>query len=142
MRLRLTLDEPSGGFAPRDRIAGSVEVNADGPWECDRAEVVLFWRTEGRGDEDHGVAEVLELAPPKQSAQPSIRRSFLFTAPVFPWTYHGRAIKIHWVLGVYVKEKRQPEEHEEVALVIHPRHASFAAKAPELPPPPDWAPPA
>jgi hypothetical protein len=128
--VRLSLDGSARRFAPGDTVTGSVIVTCPEDWTVATAEVMLFWRTEGKGDQDTGVAGTLELAKPGATAGRALQGTFAFTLPQMPWTYHGRALKIHWVVGAYARPRMGKEVADEVAIVAHPQWREMPDPAP------------
>lgn len=111
--------------APGGRVEGHVSLLAPVGTGIESADLVLFWRTEGRGttDETIAVTEPLPLTGAPSGGQ--IEHSFSVAAPRIPWTYHGQLIKIHWHVGVYVKPSRGREVGQDVEFVLHP-NADYA----------------
>lgn len=117
------IDDARRAFAPGETVSGSATLSADAAWKCDYAEVALVWHTEGKGDADRQAVAVESLATKGETTSPSLTRPFVFRMPQLPWTYHGRALKIHWTIGVYAKPAGEAEASAEVPIEIHPRHA-------------------
>jgi hypothetical protein len=107
-------------FAPGETVQGSITIHCQqGPWTPTHAEALLFWRTEGRGDQDEGIAAAINLAEGIGEMPTSVTRDFSLPLPPLPWTYHGKALKVHWVLGVYLKGKPEIDHQHEVYLAVH-----------------------
>jgi hypothetical protein len=91
-RLELQFDARRDTFEPGETVHGEVA------WELEeepsQVELRLFWYTEGRGDQDVGVVEVLPIAGPGIRD----RRSFSFTLPSGPCSFSGTLISIVWAI--------------------------------------------
>jgi len=117
-------------FRPRDTVAGVATINCVNPVEPEYAELMLFWRTEGRGDEDHEVVAIERLVPTgARLGAGREERRFSFQLPDMPWTHHGRLLKLNWTVGLYVKSPGLDELFVEVPFVLHARPEVFAAAA-------------
>ncbi|MCX7717259.1 MAG: hypothetical protein N2111_02500 [Candidatus Sumerlaeaceae bacterium] len=57
------------------------------------AALIIFWRTEGFGKTDEGIALTEPLPLDAGLTSGRIERSFSVVAPQIPWTYFGRLIK-------------------------------------------------
>jgi hypothetical protein len=120
----LDLKNKTGAFAPGSTVDGSVTIhNAEGSWTASHAELLLFWRTEGRGDTDEGVAAGVNLAEQSTQMPGSFTRDFSLTLPQLPWTYHGKLLKIRWFLGAYMKGKPGGNSEQEICLSVHGNEA-------------------
>lgn len=84
------------------------------------AALIIFWRTEGFGKTDEGMALTEPLPLDAGLTSGHIERSFSVVVPQIPWTYHGRPITIRWYAGVYVTPSGGPEVRQEVEFVLHP----------------------
>jgi len=120
LQLALYLDDNCSEFAPGETVAGRAELNALGNLELrDSADLYLFWRTEGRGDEDHAVVGHLRLAEDGAQLSPgSKQQAFEFKLPALPCTYTGVALKIKWVLGIYARAKGGDKVEVEIPLTV------------------------
>ena len=54
MNLQLILRNNSATFLPGAQVEGEVQLLHSGPWTALHVDVVLFWRTQGRGSRDEG----------------------------------------------------------------------------------------
>ena len=103
-------------FRPGEEVAGGVAWTLD---DAPRRVVVrLFWRTEGKGTTDTGVADELVIDEPGTMG----RQEFAFTLPEGPYSFSGRLISLIW--GV----EALAEGTDEVAredLVISPTGAEI-----------------
>jgi hypothetical protein len=86
-------------FEPGQAIEGSVA------WSLPEAppasaELRLFWYTEGKGDQDVGVVEVVPFAQPSSND----RRNFRVRAPATgPLSFEGTLITLRWALELIVE---------------------------------------
>jgi len=89
--------EPDGGkraFAPGGELRGRASWTLDADPES--VEVRLFWRTEGKGNPDTGVADTVAFdAPGRQD-----RREFRLKIPAGPYSFEGKLITILWSVEV------------------------------------------
>jgi hypothetical protein len=76
-------------------------------------EVRLLWHTSGRGYQDVGVAATVQFDAPQQDDT----RSFKFTAPEAPYSYHGSLITLGWAAELVALPHN---ESARVELVIAP----------------------
>lgn len=106
--------------APGGRLDGNVSILLPAGTSIASADIVVFWRTEGRGTTDEGIVltEPLPLAGAPAGGQ--IEHFFSVQLPQIPWTYHGRLIKIHWFAGIYVKPIHGSEAGKDAGFVLHP----------------------
>jgi hypothetical protein len=95
MTVGIILRSPDGRFAPKGRVEGSVS------WDLESApawlEVRLTWHTEGKGTDEVMVVGRLPLTDVRVGNQ----RTFSFTLPEMPYTYHGRIFSILWSIDVF-----------------------------------------
>lgn len=121
-------------FAPGDRVGGEVIVHATDQWEAELLELVLFWRTEGKGNTDTGVVASESLCSKGETISPGFSRNYSLKLPLMPQTYHGRILKIHWYIGLYAKAKGEAEQYYERSIVVRPRQETAPIEPPDMPP--------
>ena len=95
--LEIHVDAGGTAFEPGDTLRGTLQ------WMGDRAleavELRLLWYTEGRGDQDVGVARTLRIeAPAAVGSSP-----FELEAPGGPYSCSGRLVSIRWALEAVTK---------------------------------------
>ncbi|MBN2310523.1 MAG: hypothetical protein JXR94_16230 [Candidatus Hydrogenedentes bacterium] len=90
--LGIVLDNDTARFTPGEAVAGRVTWAFDAPPEA--LELRLFWRTEGKGDEDVSVVETVRIDGPGLSGE----RAFEFPAPEGPYSFSGKLISLIWAL--------------------------------------------
>ncbi len=111
---------PDPAYTPGSSIAGTVTITSpEDNWEATLLNLVLFWRTSGIGTQDEGVAQSVDL-PKSANIQRHYSSRFDLTAPLHPWTYHGKLIKINWYVGLYVKTGWRSSQELETPISIHP----------------------
>ncbi len=111
---------PDPVYTPGSSIAGTVTITSpEDDWEATHLNLVLFWRTSGIGTQDEGVAESVDLHK-SVNIQRHFSNRFDLRAPLHPWTYHGKLIKINWYVGLYVKAGWRSSQELEVPISIHP----------------------
>ncbi|HEY5792771.1 MAG TPA: hypothetical protein VIS74_05695 [Chthoniobacterales bacterium] len=84
---------------PGDPIRGRASWH--GPHPPRSAELVLFWRTEGKGDRDSETVFRLEFDQPQADDD----RPFALTAPPFPHTFSGQLISLIWELELLLDDR-------------------------------------
>jgi hypothetical protein len=109
--LEIHVDAGDGALAPGDTLRGTLQ------WVGDRApeavELRLLWYTEGRGDQDVGVARTLRIeAPAAVGSSP-----FEFETPSGPYSCSGRLISIRWALEAMTQPGKETARAE---LVLAP----------------------
>lgn len=129
LTLLITTRDNETAFRPGARITGEVRVEAQAAWDVDLLDLVLYWRTEGRGNTDDAVVQTLAIATKGEQAPPRIVRQFTFQLPILPITYHGVTIKIYWTLGLYAKAHGKVEQFCELPITSHPNPANVAPDA-------------
>ncbi len=120
MNIDIRIDDPQGVYKPGDHIAGSVVLQNRESWEAKYADVILGWRTSGRGDEDSVSVQTIQLYTESEMVSPRVEKRFSFRIPKLPWTYHGHLIKLDWLLGVYIKARGSKEISKEKIIYVHP----------------------
>lgn len=118
----LVLDARRVEYEPGEVMAGAVSWQLPEPPES--VELRLFWYTEGRGDQDVGIVESINVDAPGQTD----RRGFSFTLPLGPPSFSGSLISIIWALELIA----EPGHHvERWNLVIGPNRRE--ARVSEVP---------
>lgn len=79
-------------FRPGDEVEGTVRWRLDQPPRS--LEARLFWYTQGKGDQDVGVVEVLPFPEPGIED----RRPFRFRLPDGPYSFSGKLISLLWAI--------------------------------------------
>ena len=92
--LSVALTDGRSSFRPGEAISGSAA------WSLEEApesvELRLFWHTQGKGDEDVGIAEsVVFEAPGRQD-----KREFKLRAPEGPYSFSGKLVSLLWAVEV------------------------------------------
>lgn len=100
----IRIPEGQTSFRPGQIIRGSLS------WLCEKppkkAQLSLLWYTEGKGTEDVGVVDMMDIENPLASEN----RSFEFRLPVGPYSFSGRLISLIWALELQVdKDVRRSE---------------------------------
>ena len=95
--LEIHVDGGREVFAPGETLRGTLQWMGEVPPEA--LELRLLWYTEGRGDQDVGVARRLRIeAPSSVGSSP-----FEFEAPSGPYSCSGRLVSIRWALEVVTR---------------------------------------
>jgi hypothetical protein len=90
--LTIRVDEGRDAFSPGEAIRGTLEWARDEA--ADDVELRLLWYTEGRGDQDVGVARSLRIESPGAVGS----TAFDWEAPSGPWSCSGQLLSIRWAL--------------------------------------------
>ena len=90
--LKIHVESGRDAFHPGESIRGTLEWVGERP--PDSVELRLLWYTEGRGDQDVGVARTLRIETPGSVGS----QGFHWEAPAGPWSCSGRLLSIRWAL--------------------------------------------
>ena len=90
----LELMENRTNYQPGEIIEGIAGWQLEKP--VDKIEVLLCWKTSGRGTEDTGIADSFVFENP----QPVDAQIFQIKAPNGPYSYDGKLIAIRWALEI------------------------------------------
>lgn len=90
-------------FRPGEDVMGAAAWQLQK--EADAVEVRLFWRTEGKGTQDVGVAATQRF----DNTGLSEVREFRLKAPPGPYSFSGRLISLIWALEMVVLPGRDAE---------------------------------
>ena len=93
--LNIDITDNQQTFLPGQVLSGTVHWNDQR--SAKDAFLRLLWYTEGRGTEDIGIVESLDL-PDTLSG----RYSFEFNLPIGPYSFSGRLISLIWALELQV----------------------------------------
>lgn len=109
--LKIELEQGRTVYQPGDIVAGTIR------WQCEKAPkeltLRLLWFTQGKGDEDAGLAEETSFEQPGLSDQ----RQFRLTVPSGPYSFSGTLISLTWALELVA----QPGDHcERQEIVVSP----------------------
>jgi len=128
LRVHVAFTDGNEHCRPGARLRARVTIKAPEDWRADYLDIVVFWRTEGLGDEDKGI--VFKETPLSGGATVSALYEFpiAIEMPPMPWTYRGRTIKIRWFVGVYANPKPGGEIAREFEFLMHPRPELFDAR--------------
>ncbi len=93
--LQIQLDRSDACYLPGDAITGSVSWDLTSGVQS--VSVRLFWRTQGKGTQDLGVAQEITWE------QVAIReqRAFTFAGVDGPYSFSGQLISVCWVIEAY-----------------------------------------
>jgi hypothetical protein len=117
MTVAIILRDPEGRFRPQSRIEGSVSwgLGSTSDW----LEVRLVWHTEGKGTREVMVVGRVPLMDVRVGNQ----RTFSFTLPDMPYTYHGQILSILWSIDVFGPARGLLRREEQIAtlpIVVSP----------------------
>ena len=111
MNLELQLNQDPTTLVPGQTIDGTVGWRGEKPPR--KAVLRLFWYTEGRGTQDVGVVEELEL-PTEQTA---LQGTFRLNIPDAPYSFQGQLITLKWAIELVLNKGKEVERRE---LVVSP----------------------
>lgn len=89
--------ETRGGttaFVPGEVVEGTASWQLEKPAQS--VELRLFWYTQGKGDQDVGVAATVPFPEPGLQD----RRGFRISLPLGPYSFSGKLISLLWALEV------------------------------------------
>ncbi len=98
--LEIRVDGGRTAFAPGETLRGTISWAGEVAPEA--VELRLLWYTQGRGDQDVGVARTLRIG----STGPVGSSSFELEAPSGPYSCSGRLVSIGWALEAVTKPGR------------------------------------
>jgi len=84
----------------------------------------LVWHTEGKGTREVMVVGRVPLTDVRVANQ----RTFSFTLPAMPYTYHGRILSIMWSVDLFGPSRRLLQREEQLAtqpIVVSPTLQPF-----------------
>lgn len=91
-RLEVSTQGRRLAFHPGEELRGTASWSLDAP--PTKVELRLFWRTEGKGSQDVGVAETLSF----DGAGLEEKREFRLRLPPGPYSFSGKLISLIWAL--------------------------------------------
>ena len=91
MSLEIHLEETA--LEPGAELRGRVEWRAEGG-SVESVLVSLLWYTEGKGTEDVGIVEQVEVDDPSIEGS----HDFSFRLPDFPWSFSGTLVSLVWAV--------------------------------------------
>lgn len=91
MSLEIHLEETA--LAPGAELRGRIDWRAEGG-SVESVLVSLLWYTEGKGTEDVGIVEQVEVEHPSLQGT----HDFSFRLPDFPWSFSGTLISLVWAV--------------------------------------------
>jgi len=107
----IILDQ-AASYVPGETISGSAKWS-----ELDKktktVEIRLIWYTEGKGDADVDVVDMLPVEQP----DPAGETQFSFTAPTRPFSFSSKLISLIWAVEVV---EFPSGEGEKITLTISP----------------------
>jgi hypothetical protein len=139
-QLELQLAAGREAWDPGENMDGTIRLHSGHEWTADYIELVLWWHTTGKGQQDKGVMHRHAFAQKGQRIPTRVDHNFRVKLPSAPWTYHGRLIKIEWFVAAYARESGRDEEAVIVPIRLFPGGKNESV-APEHLYLPDDAPP-
>ena len=104
--LQLAFDEGDGSLIVAGQpLGGRLLIHAPTPLPTSGIELVLGWRTSGRGDSDHREVQSLRLLE-EGILDGTHGCPFTFIVPAAPLSYPGRLIRIGWWIQGTVRRSR------------------------------------
>ncbi len=95
----IEITDKQTSFLPGQTISGNVR------WLCSdppkKASLQLIWYTEGKGDEDVGLADKIKF----ENLYASDEKPFEFQLPIGPYSFSGRLISLTWALELQVDKE-------------------------------------
>ena len=99
-QLRILFDKSDRKYCSGDLVSGKVVVDAQKEFSCGGLQISYAWRTHGKGNQDTGAKESIELVKGDVHFLKGDHREFpfRFNAPAVPLTYHGHYVNVDWYL--------------------------------------------
>ncbi|MHC4552577.1 MAG: hypothetical protein ACYSUT_07415 [Planctomycetota bacterium] len=107
--LAIDVEQMQTAFLPGQRISGTASWMGEKPPK--KAAIRLVWFTQGRGTEDAGIIDSLDLDLPQTTDE----RSFEFHLPAGPYSFSGTLVSLTWALELEVDR-----ECERAEIVVSP----------------------
>lgn len=111
MELSLQLNQDPTTLVPGQVIDGVVEWRLDSPPKT--AALRLFWYTEGRGTQDVGVVEEINLPTQRREG----RGTFRFTIPLAPFSFQGQLVTVKWAVELLFNKGKDVQRLD---LIVSP----------------------
>ena len=92
--LSIALQEERFSFRTGQDVSGTAAWSLEVPPES--VELRIFWRTQGKGDEDVGIAETIVFQAPGRED----KREFRLRAPEGPYSFSGKLVSLLWAIEV------------------------------------------
>jgi len=113
-------------FAPGEEVRGKVAWQLDAP--PDTVSLALLWYTEGRGDQDIGIAETVSFEAPGAED----RRDFRLRLPEGPLSFSGKLISLSWALEL-VAEPGEHTQRVEILVSVTGAEIHLGSEVPPMP---------
>jgi hypothetical protein len=101
----------------RNAFQCGKEIRGTAAWSLDRQpgaiELSLYWRTEGKGTQDIGIAQTVRFDNPGMMGM----QEFSIKAPVGPFSFSGKLISILWALELACEKGKESVRKD---IVISP----------------------
>lgn len=111
IELDRTVAGGDSGYVPGEALTGLVR------WSLGREPVEiavrLFWRTEGKGSSDSGLAGELTF----EGLGPTGEQAFVFEGPEGPYSYSGKLVSVVWAVEAIAKPGKHVARQD---LVLSP----------------------
>ena len=119
MSLNLQLTQDPATLVPGQCIDGALAWDREESPK--KAMLRLFWYTDGRGTQDVGVIEEIELP-----TQARVQGTFRFNIPDTPYSFDGQLITLKWAIELVLNKGK---EVERLDLVVSPWVEQVTLKA-------------
>ena len=114
------MGEIAARFEPGAIVQGSVQITPEQDLNCRHVFARLQWRTEGRGDEDKGIAAEQDLFQGLLPGGLPRHHSFHLRLPDQPWSYAGQLVRIVWEVEVSIDVAFARDPKAALPLVMRP----------------------
>lgn len=109
-------------FHPGDVISGQIAIEPDEDIPCRDVTVWVGWHTEGKGDQDRGVAGSQKIEHKEVLRRRSLLADrFSFQLPAQPWSYSGHLINIVWAVELKIDVPMRKDVSTRVTFALLPR---------------------
>lgn len=119
-QVKLRLLDGREAWEPGELLSGTISLQDEQEWKAEYIDVVAWWSTSGKGEQDTGIVHRENLVQKGEGIPGRKEISFRIKLPKAPWTYHGRLIKIDWYVGAYVRECGKAEDAVMTPIRVFP----------------------
>ncbi|MEO8377203.1 MAG: hypothetical protein ABI579_05990 [Candidatus Sumerlaeota bacterium] len=103
-------------FKPAEVVIGALEVQCATEWTVETFNLVLLWRTDGKGNVDKGAADSAVIRKRGERMPITVKQPFSLRLPPHPVSTLGSTIRIYWLVGLYVRAKGGKEQFFELPI--------------------------
>jgi hypothetical protein len=117
--LSIELESRAVRYQPGDVVRGHVLVDVDAECACKKLNIVLQWRTHGRGNPAKGEPLKQTLFEGAWRSGEQLRHPFEFTLPAGPLSYHGEVLNVDWYINATADIPWTLDPKAEIEIFVH-----------------------